>query len=63
MATVIHDHGAIDWERAGKHSYEVAFHQDGTWGNVLVPLTVEDAVLDEGLDAMEKAFESIVESR
>jgi 4-aminobutyrate aminotransferase/(S)-3-amino-2-methylpropionate transaminase len=34
----------------------------GTLGNVvrvLVPLTVEDAVLDEGLDAMEKAFEVV----
>ena len=33
----------------------------GTLGNVirvLVPLTVEDAVLDEGLDAVEKAFEA-----
>jgi 4-aminobutyrate aminotransferase/(S)-3-amino-2-methylpropionate transaminase len=35
----------------------------GTLGNVvrvLVPLTVEDAVLDEGLDAMEQAFEVVV---
>ena len=35
----------------------------GTLGNVirvLVPLTVEDAVLDEGLDAVEKAFEAVV---
>jgi 4-aminobutyrate aminotransferase/(S)-3-amino-2-methylpropionate transaminase len=34
----------------------------GTLGNVirvLVPLTVEDAVLDEGLDAVEKAFEAV----
>jgi 4-aminobutyrate aminotransferase-like enzyme len=27
---------------------------------VLVPLTVEDAVLDEGLEAMEKALEVVV---
>ena len=35
----------------------------GTLGNVvrvLVPLTVEDAVLDEGLEAMEKALEVVV---
>ncbi len=35
----------------------------GTLGNVvrvLVPLTVEDAVLDEGLDAMERALEVVV---
>ena len=35
----------------------------GTLGNVvrvLVPLTVEDAVLDEGLDAVERAFEVVV---
>jgi predicted deacylase len=40
MSEVMHDHDAIDWERSGKATYEVAFHQDGTWGNVLVPLTV-----------------------
>jgi 4-aminobutyrate aminotransferase/(S)-3-amino-2-methylpropionate transaminase len=37
----------------------------GTLGNVvrvLVPLTVEDAVLDEGLEAMEKALEAVVGS-
>jgi predicted deacylase len=40
MAGVVHDHEGIDWERAGQATYEVAFHHDGTWGNVLVPLTV-----------------------
>ncbi|HEY7028669.1 MAG TPA: 4-aminobutyrate--2-oxoglutarate transaminase [Gemmatimonadales bacterium] len=38
----------------------------GTLGNVvrvLVPLTVEDAVLDEGLEAMERAFEVVVDGR
>jgi predicted deacylase len=40
MAELIHDHEAIEWERPGKVSYEVAFPNDGTWGNVLVPLTV-----------------------
>ena len=37
----------------------------GTLGNVvrvLVPLTVEDAVLDEGLEAMERAFDAVVGS-
>jgi predicted deacylase len=37
---VIHDHNAIDFDRPGKQTYEVAFYHDGTWGNVLVPLTV-----------------------
>jgi predicted deacylase len=40
VASVIHDHDAIDWERPGRATYEVAFHLDGTWGNALVPLTV-----------------------
>src|SRR3954451_25301821 len=40
MAELIHDHDAIDWDRPGKATYEVAFPHDGTWGNVLVPLTV-----------------------
>ena len=40
MASIIHHHEAIDWERPGKQTVEVAFHHDGTWGNVLVPLTV-----------------------
>src|SRR5262249_2197279 len=30
----------LDFDRPGKAHYEVAFHHDGTWGNVLVPLTV-----------------------
>jgi predicted deacylase len=39
-STTIHTFEQIDFERPGKAHYEVAFHQDGTWGNVLVPLTV-----------------------
>jgi predicted deacylase len=38
--TRVHDHDALDWEAPGKATYEVAFPMDGTWGNVLVPLTV-----------------------
>src|SRR5438105_15012275 len=48
MATLIHDHEAIDWDRPGKAAYEVAFHQDGTWGNVLVPLTVVNGLHGPG---------------
>ena len=36
----IHTFSDIDFETPGKRHYEVAFHHDGTWGNVLVPLTV-----------------------
>lgn len=36
----IHSYSDIDFSRPGKTHYEVAFHHDGTWGNVLVPLTV-----------------------
>ncbi len=39
-ATTIHNFSDIDFDRPGKAHYEVAFHHDGTWGNVLVPLTV-----------------------
>jgi predicted deacylase len=36
----IHTFDDIDFDRPGRAHYEVAFHHDGTWGNVLVPLTV-----------------------
>ncbi len=36
----IHTFSQIDWSAPGRSHYEVAFHHDGTWGNVLVPLTV-----------------------
>ena len=39
-STLIHTFSEIDFDRPGKAHYEVAFHHDGTWGNVLVPLTV-----------------------
>jgi predicted deacylase len=39
-STTIHSVDALDFDRPGKAHYEVAFHHDGTWGNVLVPLTV-----------------------
>jgi predicted deacylase len=37
---IIHTFSDIDFSRPGKADYEIAFHHDGTWGNVLVPLTV-----------------------
>ena len=40
MPQVIHNYGEIDFERPGKHHYQVAFHLDGTWGYSLLPLTV-----------------------
>ena len=36
----VHSYSDIDFTSPGKRHYEVAFHHDGTWGNVLVPLTV-----------------------
>ena len=36
----IHTFSDIDFARPGRAHYEVAVHHDGTWGNVLVPLTV-----------------------
>ncbi len=40
MPTVIYDPASIDFDRPGKHHYQVAFHLDGAWGYSLVPLTV-----------------------
>ena len=40
MAIVVHDPERIDFEKPGKHHYQVAFHLDGSWGYSLVPLTV-----------------------
>lgn len=38
MARIIHDPADIDFDRPGKHHYEVAFTFDGTYDKVLVPL-------------------------
>ncbi|HLJ14160.1 MAG TPA: succinylglutamate desuccinylase/aspartoacylase family protein [Bryobacteraceae bacterium] len=38
--TVIYDAAAIDFDKRGKHHYQIAFHLDSTWGYSLVPLTV-----------------------
>jgi predicted deacylase len=38
--TIIRDAGQIDFERPGKHHYQVAFHLDSSWGYSLVPLTI-----------------------
>jgi predicted deacylase len=40
MLPVIHKFSDIDFDRPGKHHYQVAFHLDGTWGYSLLPLTV-----------------------
>lgn len=40
MSRTIHTIADIDFSLPGTAHYEVAFHHDGTWGNVLVPLTL-----------------------
>lgn len=40
MPTVIYDPSKIDFDKPGKHHYQVAFHLDSSWGYSLVPLTV-----------------------
>jgi predicted deacylase len=40
MLTLIHHVSSIDFDRPGKHHYQVAFHLDGAWGYSLLPLTV-----------------------
>ncbi|HWB97287.1 MAG TPA: succinylglutamate desuccinylase/aspartoacylase family protein [Bryobacteraceae bacterium] len=37
---VVYDSSKIDFEKPGKHHYQVAFHLDSSWGYSLVPLTV-----------------------
>ncbi|MCS7023748.1 MAG: succinylglutamate desuccinylase/aspartoacylase family protein [Bryobacteraceae bacterium] len=40
MPQLAYNVSEIDFESPGKRHYQVAFHQDGTWGYSLVPLTV-----------------------
>ena len=40
MSEIIYDHPKIDFSRPGKHHYQLALHQDSSWGYSLVPLTV-----------------------
>ena len=46
--TVVHDHSQIDFDRPGKHFYELAFHYDGAWGNALVPMAVINGMAGAG---------------
>ena len=38
MPELIHDFSRIDFDRPGKHHYQLAFHMDSSWGYSLVPL-------------------------
>ncbi len=40
MVATVYNPQEIDFERPGKHHYNVAFHLDSSWGYSLVPLTV-----------------------
>lgn len=40
MPTLVHHPDQIDFDKPGKHHYQVAFHLDSGWGYSLVPLTV-----------------------
>ena len=40
MPTIVHHPDQIDFDKPGKHHYQVAFHLDSGWGYSLVPLTV-----------------------
>ncbi|HEV2325709.1 MAG TPA: succinylglutamate desuccinylase/aspartoacylase family protein [Terracidiphilus sp.] len=44
--TVVYDPSTIDFEKRGKHHYQVAFHQDSSYGYSLVPLTVINGLKD-----------------
>ncbi len=49
MPELIHDFSRIDFDRPGKHHYQLAFHMDSSWGYSLVPLTVINGL--RGLNA------------
>jgi predicted deacylase len=40
MSYLIHDFANLDFERPGKHHYQLAFPLDSSWGYSLVPITV-----------------------
>src|SRR3954454_24807344 len=40
MPTIVHHPDQIDFDKPGKHHYQLAFHLDSGWGYSLVPLTV-----------------------
>ena len=40
MPTIIHHPDQIDFDKPGKHDYQVTFHLDSGWGYSLVPLTI-----------------------
>ncbi len=40
MTRTVYDYSEIDFEKPGKHHYQVAFHLDSNWGYSLVPMTV-----------------------
>jgi predicted deacylase len=46
--TVIYDPDSIDFNKPGKHHYQVAFHLDSSWGYSLVPLTVINGLRPHG---------------
>jgi predicted deacylase len=48
MPTVIYDPSSIDFEKPGKHHYQVAFHLDSGWGYSLVPMTVINGLRGPG---------------
>lgn len=48
MPTVIYDPSTIDFDRPGKHHYQVAFHLDSSWGYSLVPLTIINGLRNQG---------------
>ena len=45
MPEVVYDPKQIDFEKPGKHHYQVAFHLDSSWGYSLLPLTVINGTL------------------
>jgi len=52
MATVVYNHTKIDFNKPGKHHYQIAFHLDSSWGYSLVPLTVINGLRESSSGAV-----------
>jgi len=48
MPRVIYDGSSLDFDKPGKHHYQVAFPLDSSWGYSLVPLTVINGLRGPG---------------
>ncbi|HLH36079.1 MAG TPA: succinylglutamate desuccinylase/aspartoacylase family protein [Alloacidobacterium sp.] len=51
MPTIIHHPNQIEFDKPGKHHYQLAFHIDSGWGYSLVPITIINGSRPAGSEA------------